>query len=160
LGTNQGLPYYTVVPGVSTNDTLDGYFQWVRGVAGSSTYEQGLYVNDPDDGPGWFANSGNGCSAFVIPRGYQSVAYTNNISPFETGLEPSDPRLLRTPLAGSTRDLVVAFYAAPAQPIQITQGSRVPGQFSVTWTSQPGETYSVYKKTNLSDSWSLLTSGY
>ncbi|MGC3957756.1 MAG: hypothetical protein QM813_07345 [Verrucomicrobiota bacterium] len=110
-------------------------FYWIRGSGGISTY-------DPYPGE------------LPTPRGYEVNA--GGTAPYYGAAN------LRTPLAGSIRDLVMAVYAAPEvlPSISITNVTHAGTTTTLTWTSSAGAIYSVERKASLTDAtWLQLVTG-
>lgn len=106
----------------------DGALLWIRGTGGISAY---------DPWPGFLPT----------PRGFEVGGGT---SPLYTSAN------LRTPIAGSIRDLVMAVYAS----IEITSVTHTGNNTDLTWNSSNGSTYSVLRKTNVDDpTWTTIASG-
>lgn len=166
IGTNQMLPTgglnptnWSVGPW-ATNTSADALFQWIRGASANSIFEEAIYddsYSDYGSGPGWWIDI-NYNECFAMPRAYQSASYTNYTG--ATNLSPRSPLALRTPLSGSTRDLVMAVYAAAPY---ITGGYYTNG-YSFVLTMQPsvdGGKFAVLKKTSLRDAaWTMLVTNY
>jgi len=109
-----------------------GTFFWIRGSGGISTY-------DPYPGE------------LPTPRGYEVNA--GGAAPYYGTSN------LRTPLAGSIRDLVFAVYSAP-ESIRITNVTHAGTSTTLTWNSAASSTYSVERKASLTDpTWLQLVTG-
>jgi hypothetical protein len=155
IGTNQAVIDTNVWANNATN--IDSLFQWIRGTSGNSTFEKTIYTGDiQDNGYGYFTNI-YAASVYALPRAYEATAYTNSAG--GQGLPPSDPSILRTPVAGQIRDMVMAVYAAPPR---ITGGAHSGNSFVLTLQSSvDGGKIAVLKKANLLDpAWTMLATNY
>ncbi len=136
---------------VGENANNAGLFLFVRDI-GQRNYEQELFpdLGDGIQTEGSRTNAASGDAAVLVTPRMLNRTFT-------------EPEQFAGNVvgAGSVRDMVIALYSVPAPPVTIKSVSHSGSNVTIQWTSTGGTTYSVLKKTALTDaSWTTLTTGY